>query len=53
MGFEDRCVHCEHYHNESGACCFCKKEYTPLNKTLDEHRQELEEIVNDGRDIDT
>lgn len=25
MSFADLCVHCEHYHEGSGTCCYCKK----------------------------
>lgn len=47
MSFAEHCVHCEHYHDESGTCCYCKKEFTELKKTPDEHRQEIEEILNE------
>lgn len=42
MSFEEKCVHCEHYH-ASGTCCYCKKEYSELKKTREEHLEELGE----------
>lgn len=51
MSFAERCVHCEHYRDESGICCYCKKEFTLLKKTPGEHLQELEEILDEDNSI--
>lgn len=48
MSFAEHCVHCEHYH-DGGVCCYCQKQFTPLKKTPDEHRQELKEILDDTK----
>lgn len=46
MSFAEHCVHCEHYHSH-GNCCYCKKEYSDLAKSPEQHRKELEEILED------
>lgn len=52
MTFAEHCVHCQHYHNDSGTCCYCKKEFTEFKKTPDEHRQELKELLDGETEID-
>lgn len=47
MSFQDKCVHCDHYH-AGDKCCFCEKEHTHLKKTPEQHRKEVEEILTDG-----
>lgn len=50
MSFKDKCVHCEHYKEKVGTCCFCQKTNLPEvdKKTREEH---LAEIGEDEIDI--
>lgn len=48
MSFQDRCVHCDHYHEKVGRCCFCGKLNAPDHKpakTREEHLAELGEDI--------
>jgi hypothetical protein len=43
MSFADRCVHCEHFHEKTGDCCFCGKAPFSMEKTKEQHLADIQD----------